>query len=184
MYKLITIVTTCALIACGSDDSNSGDTEASAAEKAERTRTLSLDSKDDLPNCTSDNVDQLVYVTDEEQFYTCKKKKWVEIDIAGEDGADAEQLDDNHFLDKVTGYLWQVGATTSWTTASTGCIGDWSWSDRVEIKAAVTHGLDPDGSGVWSSDIVDANNAYYVTGSATYGTDLKTVLHLAVCVRK
>lgn len=168
-------------VGCGQLKKGNDNSESSTIGNGHNNKTMALDSKDELPACEEANNKQLVYVIDEEQFYTCSEGEWAEIDIQGKD---AEQLDDNHFLDKVTGYVWQIGISTSWGLAN-GCSGDWKWPDEGVLKEAVLHGLEAGGNSFWSSsEHSNGSHAYMVTATATASAQVKTNSYRAVCYRE
>jgi hypothetical protein len=174
LYRIIAIILLCT--ACGQLPGSSNDSGSSTEitdTTASDTRSMALDSKDDLPECTESNNKQLIYVIDEEQFYTCNDAEWAAIDVG------PEQLDDNHFLDKITGYLWQVGGVVSWTPAKSGCTGDWKFPDSETAKAAVIHGIDAGGDGVWYS-----TSMKYISAAGVDSTEAGATKHLAVCYRE
>lgn len=182
MNRLVLLVSLFGVLACGQLSKNND--SAAEGSGSNGPTTLALDSKKDLPDCSSDNQDQLVYIIKEQQFYTCDDK-WTKIDIQGEDGADAEQLGEDNYLDKITGYVWQIGNATDWTTASTACTGDFTGADRATIRTAVLHGLSLP-AGVWTSEEYSSASGYNLdpNSMSTDYHDLKSVQHLLVCVKK
>ena len=105
-YLLLLLLIT----ACGTDE---GATNPSSDDDRTGTKpiTLALDSKDLMPDCTDTNQHQLVYIIDEETFYTCVDE-WYVIDINGKDGidgTDAKQIAKNIWTDPITDSVWFIG---------------------------------------------------------------------------
>ena len=65
-----------ALIACGDDDSSS------AEETNTSAGTASVESLDDLVHCTKSHYGEIVFVEDEDAYFECTSKDWVEVDSA------------------------------------------------------------------------------------------------------
>jgi hypothetical protein len=65
----------------------------SANTEASELQSLYLDKKEDLWPCVEAINRQLVYIAEEEMFYTCQSKKWVEVAIKGEKGDKGDKGD-------------------------------------------------------------------------------------------
>ncbi len=151
----------------GSDDKGSD----SSSPASDSKRSLALDSKADLPACGEENDKQLVYVIDEEQFYTCESAEWTEIDVT------TEALGENEFRDPVTGYLWFIGGKVTKGFITSACTGDYSSGTEAEIEAAAKHGLVHD-DGIWKSMTT------YMDGGLSKTESTSGAVHATACVKK
>ena len=83
---------TLSLAGCfGGDDSDNFDQD--PVETLDDWTVYMVDSGDDLPNCNSDTLGRLYYVTNIETFEVCLTTGWSFIDIKGADGAQGPQGD-------------------------------------------------------------------------------------------
>lgn len=71
--------------ACGAYEEQSQN--ASAGENKTAYLVANVDS---MPDCDKTIEGQLIYVEESNQFFACKKQKWDEVNIKGEDGADGK----------------------------------------------------------------------------------------------
>lgn len=164
MYRYLAAIAALALIGCGTE--GSGDTETTLAPKAEQPEAVEqVDTSapghalavGDLPECTDDNLHQLVYLTSEEQFYTCDGD-WQVIEIKTEVvTTETTKVADMLWQDEVTGRHWFYrGMTNNYM----GCGGSGFVTPGLEdIQEAVENGLF-DGVNV---NIYYAGNAYINT---------------------
>lgn len=181
MKNLILILFGIVMISCGSDssksknNSNSDDPseEVPSEEEAAQTRTLALDSISDLPACGDTNAHQLVYIIDEEQFYTCKSANWETIELF------EVPLQDNEWYDRQTGWIWQKGGNSHQSDLA-NCSGDSVYPSKDEIIAAIDAGLDGDG-GIWVDDWPART---YIDQNADEQTEGGATKHHSVCVFK
>jgi hypothetical protein len=151
----------------GSDDKE-GDSSSPASDSK---KSLALDSKADLPACEEGNDKQLVYVIDEEQFYTCESSEWTEIDVT------TEALGSNEFKDPVTGYLWFIGGKVTKGFITSACDGDYSAPSEAELTAAAEHGLVHE-DGIWLSQ------TKYMDGGLSKTESTSGAVHATACVKK
>lgn len=142
------------LTACGTDPSNKEDAaqpvtppseEAPATTPTEPVKavtpySMALASKKDLPACAEDNAYQLIWVKDEQQFYSCDGE-WVLIETPK--AAPEEMKFSNIWDDEVTGKVWLVGseATITQMNALEPCVKEWRRPTTVEISQALVHGM-------------------------------------------
>lgn len=96
--KLVTIIFCINIFtACGSD-SNGGPSSSKPEEKAPYS--MALKNKKSLPDCSDKNQNQLVYVTDEKEFYNCNGETWELIDIV------SDEMSNNTGTIGTTGAFW------------------------------------------------------------------------------
>lgn len=92
--RLSAFIVLIALFSCGGGGGSSGNSEPNEInqehEKTETPGSMYLETKDDLPECTTGNKNALAYVADEAQFFYCKDNTWTVANIKGKDGKDGE----------------------------------------------------------------------------------------------
>ncbi len=107
-------------------------------------------SKAALPACDDAHQSELAYAKAEKAFYACDGSAWAQIDIQGakgekgDDGAPAETLSANVWLDPVTDIKWTTmeSQQESWELAAKdGCSNKWRLPTPTELHAAIFHGI-------------------------------------------
>ena len=135
---------------CGSESGNGGngaqvvETKNNAPEaKTDASQSLSVANPKELPECSADNENQLVYVRSVKAFYTCEGSDWETIEIAdGKDGVTTvieKQATNkkNIWVDPVSGYTWLVGVG-SYAQAQVNCSGKFaipSWPESIDAMS-------------------------------------------------
>lgn len=98
MKKLITILCGVSLSGCGDQQ------QAAASAKTNEQAAYLVASVNDMPECTTDTQDRLIYAEESNQFFYCKNDTWKAIDIRGKDGKDGKDgLDGQNGVDGADG---------------------------------------------------------------------------------
>lgn len=124
---------------------------------------LAVDDTKDVPPCTRENNKQLVYVKNQDKFFSCEDN-WVEVPIAGatgqagaagqqgpkgdkgdpgEPGKPGEPVSGNEWHDPVDNRDWLVGSLLSegMLEQYPPCATGWRLPTLAEARSAVLHGL-------------------------------------------
>lgn len=163
--QLLLLALTLTTIACGTDEKASDDIKTKASEQGNNTEdpdSSSVYAEEryslaDLPECLEINDSQLIFVIDENAFYTCKQLAWKRIEIKGESGTKGDKGDKgdagvntniyqnasitNVWVDAITGYEWVIGAAGNVGELATRCTGDYRAPTRQEAVIAANDGL-------------------------------------------
>lgn len=161
-----------ALVACGEKSNSTNDATKqmeSALAQAQNTetttsvenKTLYFNTKSDLSECNDQTKNWLVYVKDEEAFYTCDQGEWAQVEIKGRDGSNGKDGEngtngkdgkstvvsdafENYWVNPANQDLWlfvgQVVEARAYGNAG-GCPEGFSLPDTAELNEALQGGL-------------------------------------------
>lgn len=195
VYLLVTL-----MLACGAEDTESKQQPVVLEEVTEEETTGSYyaATEADLPKCTAKKKGLLVYLASHEVFQACDGNgTYKSVSIKGKDGANgkdgapAEALAQNEWIDNITGKKWLMGGYIQNQPAATAaCGGNYVSAPIDDLKAACHHGLFKAYEGKLGS--LPSNNAwsakvgsYVVAGTCTDTLNSNTTIPgVVICVKK
>lgn len=147
-------VTACGQDENSKDDNSKNETQSlnppSEVTSQHELQSLSLDKKEDLPDCAETNQHQLAYIISEASFYVCEVS-WRVILIKGEAGKDGAKGDtgttgetansSNLWHDPISNVTYLLGGEANWNSANQACAGLYKLPTEGQGVAAGLHGI-------------------------------------------
>jgi hypothetical protein len=192
------IALTLILVACGKDEEavSTRDTERPVLTEKQADENVSFYAATDadVPACTSKNTGILVYVESTQTFRACQASGYVTVQIKGKDGVsgsngkDAPVMQQNQWIDSITGNTWLFASSGSQGTASSTCVGDYRLAQVAELQAACYSGI----FSVYTQKMGSlpypqawtGNGGYFISTACTSGTQSTGTQSTLICIKK
>ena len=160
---------------------------------------VALTDTKDMPACDKNNSKQLVYIKNQDKFYSCENEAWEALAVKGEKGdpgAPATPVPVNQWFDPITSKYWLIGGGAVYanvnSTFAQACTGSWRMPTTSEVQSAGTHGLGTASASLGGPTDAWSSNVYAELSKAdviTLGTGFTiakpmTESHGVFCIQK